>query len=49
MRVSVNQILKNLVLESGQKDEENETKLSLLAQTVSTWQPAEVSILKTEL
>ena len=42
----MNQILKSLRLESAKKDEENETKLSLLAQTVSKWRPFEVRILK---
>ena len=41
MRVSVNQIFTNFGLESAKKYEENETKLNLLAQTVSKWQPVE--------
>ena len=40
MRVSVNGIFKNLGgLESAKKDEETETKVSLLSQTVSKWRP----------
>ena len=45
-----NQILKTLWgLESAQKDEENETKLNLLAQTISKWQLVEVKVLKMKL